>query len=367
MASNRSPAQVAVVLQADLHLPVQTGLGHPTGGEIHLFATEGHPDHLGAVPAGGVDGHGAPSAADVEEPGARGADDAQLAADQLVLGFLGVFQRGGLVDEPGARVGHGGPEHQAVELVAHVVVVADDLGVAGRRVQAADGPALLWRRGRRRPEDPQATCGPDHGGQGPEADPAEIPRRGVVQGAQQRVQVALDGQVAGDVGPGHAQLARGPQDPPDGVRRADPQGPDAVGGPDAGTVPELEPDRDARAHHGPHERGQRRGGTVTGRWIGATVRGVVRSSRSGGPAGGVQWGTLRCGRCARQLGDHGRPPRPGATIPVGVDPRTVRRSSTRPGGRPVRAGSGGAPRSGEAYRPVRAEILPVRTALTRSS
>ena len=68
----------------------------------------------------------------------------ELATDQLVLGLLGGVQPGGVGRAVGtrtaglphrARVGHGRPEQQLVELVADVVVVGDGGGVARDRVQ----------------------------------------------------------------------------------------------------------------------------------------------------------------------------------------------------------------------------------------
>ena len=85
-------AEVAVVLQPDLDPVGETRLLDPPSGQVDLLAAERHADHLRPVVACGVDGHRAPSAADVEEPCARSLVEAELAADQLVLGRLGLFE-----------------------------------------------------------------------------------------------------------------------------------------------------------------------------------------------------------------------------------------------------------------------------------
>ena len=72
----------------------------------------------------------------------------------------------------------------------------------------------------------------------------------------------FDGEVAGDEGPGHPELARGPQDAAQGVDRPDPQRPDPVGGTEPAPVPELEPHRCGAAHQGPDQGGQGLGGAA---------------------------------------------------------------------------------------------------------
>ncbi len=189
----------------------------------------------------------------------------EFAADQLVLGRLGVLQRGLGRGEPGARVGHARAEHQPVEVVAHVVVVADDLGVPGR-ASGAGRPACTPRaapaaaaRGRPDVGPPPpwwAGCaGRSGGGHGAR-------RRGAAR--EQPVEVAFDGQVAGDERTGHAQLAGRPQDAPHRVGRADPQGADAVGRPDGAPVPELEAEPGDRCPPRPGGRGRARSAALPG-------------------------------------------------------------------------------------------------------
>ncbi len=69
-----------------------------------------------------MQGHGAPAAADVEQPVAL--LEAELAADQFHLVVLGGLQ-GAALRPVGARVDHGRAEDECAEGVADVVVVAD--------------------------------------------------------------------------------------------------------------------------------------------------------------------------------------------------------------------------------------------------
>ena len=155
-ASKGPSVDVAVVLQADLDLVGQARLGDPLLGQLGLAPGDRDADRLDPVVLGGVQHHAAPAAAHVEQAHAR--LQAQLAADQLVLVGLRLLQRVGRVVEHRARVGQAGPEHEPVEGVGDVVVVADRRRVAGlavappvqadllgRRRQAADlrGPAQL--------------------------------------------------------------------------------------------------------------------------------------------------------------------------------------------------------------------------------
>ena len=181
----------------------------------------------------------------------------ELAADQIVFGLLRRFERGGRLDEAGARVRHARPEHQAVELVADVVVVADHLGVAAFGVSSAAGGGLLRRGGRGPAEDTQLESGP-HGENGrPRPRPQIGPRR-AVQCLEHAEDVALCFQFARDVRTADAELAGGPEHPADGVGRSDGEGSRPVGGPDRAPVPELETDRQAVAEEPLEEGGHHR-------------------------------------------------------------------------------------------------------------
>ena len=205
-------AHVAVVAEPDLRrgieaLPLDRLLG-PGG----LLPRQRHADHLDAVVLGRVPDHPAPAGPDVEQPHAR--LEAELAGDQVVLRELRLLQRGLLGREAGAGVGHRRPEDHLVEPVRDVVVVVDRPGVAAPGVpEALDEPAplgqrLLRRRGRRLEPAPAE----------PPGDLERLRRRRDLEPRlpleqhHRRVGVAGvhagQGQVAGDVGAGHARGRR---------------------------------------------------------------------------------------------------------------------------------------------------------------
>ncbi len=209
-----------VVLEPDLHLVRQTGLGDPLPGQRDLLGRDGHPDRRDAVVPGRVQQQRTPTAAHVQQP--HPGPQAQLAADQVELGRLGVLQALGARLPVRARVDHRGPEHQAVEVVAHVVVVADRRPVTAPGVQPALGRAgLLGRWGRLRAD----RTGPQRRGEQPApAGPHRVPqaRSQVLEvrafgeaghGRQDVVQVRVgrEVQVAGDVRPSEAELAGVPE------------------------------------------------------------------------------------------------------------------------------------------------------------
>ena len=99
-------AEQAVVLQPDLDPVGDAGLGDPLASERRLGLADGDADDGHVVVRGGVDGHRAPAAPDVEHPPAGVVVEPELAADQLVLGRLGVGEVRRRLDEAGARVRH---------------------------------------------------------------------------------------------------------------------------------------------------------------------------------------------------------------------------------------------------------------------
>ena len=189
----RPVVDVAVVLQADVHLAGEPSLLDPIRPELHLAWRHGHPDHLDAVVLGRMERHRAPSAAHVQQSHPR--PQAELLADQLVLGRLSRLQAHARVVPDRARVGHGRAQHEPVEVVGEVVVVGDGGGVALARVARAAHPRLLGR-GRQRPEPLDSRPG----GPGPAAAP---------------------GRAAGWPWPARTARRRGPP-PPRGPRRRRP-------------------------------------------------------------------------------------------------------------------------------------------------
>lgn len=214
----RTVPDVPVVLDPDLDPVSQSLFGDALAGERGLLGGEGHSGDLGAVLACCVHGHGAPAAADVEE--AVALLQGELAADQVELVALGVLQAAAVLPV-GAGVDHGRAEDQFVEVIAHVVVVADGLLVAASGVEGAGAAAdLLGGRGRWRPgpgQLQQAAGGGPHLGVPDRVDgvlrvrPALPEQPGhTVQGL---VQVAFDVEFARHPGAGQAQFARLPEQP----------------------------------------------------------------------------------------------------------------------------------------------------------
>ena len=158
------------------------------------------PTALHAVVLGRVEHHAAPPAPDVEQP--HPGLEAELAADELVLVRLRVLERGGVVVPHRARVGERRPEHHPVEVVRHVVVVRDRGGVAISRSGAGRGGALLRA---------EAASGfrpfqPDELGRGHDLTRSEVQLLDVVGHRDHVEDVAVDLELAGDVGAAEPEL-----------------------------------------------------------------------------------------------------------------------------------------------------------------
>src|ERR687898_653737 len=91
--------------------------------------------NLASVVLGGVEHHAAPAATHIEQAHPR--PQVELAADELVFVGLRLLQHVGGFVEHRARVGEARAEHEPVEGVGYVVVVADRRRVAGPAVPAA--------------------------------------------------------------------------------------------------------------------------------------------------------------------------------------------------------------------------------------
>jgi hypothetical protein len=132
--------QFAVVGDADVdELANACGFGAFTG-DPRLRLAERDAGDVHAVVLRRVDRPAAPAAADVEDALAR--LELQLGADELELGSLRLFERGGAAAEDRAAVGHRLAEEQLEELGWQVVVVAH------RATVARDAE---WRRARASP------------------------------------------------------------------------------------------------------------------------------------------------------------------------------------------------------------------------
>ena len=194
---------VAVVAVPDLDEVAQATAGDLLLGPERLVARQGHAQGLHAVVLGGVHRHLAPPAADVEQAHAR--LQRQLVGHQGVLGELRVLERRRLVRVRRAGVGHRRAEDQLVEAVRDVVVVLDRLGVAGLRVHPARLAMLLGRRRQ------VAVLQPD-GGQPHrrrrERRGGHVGDRQLAHRGERGVEVTVDVQVAGHVGPGEPERVR---------------------------------------------------------------------------------------------------------------------------------------------------------------
>src|SRR5690606_10365906 len=139
LAANVGRLQLAIVLQPELQRQVLVALAGIRG----LLLRDGHADRLDAVVGRGVRHEAAPAATDVEH--AHAGLQAELAADQVELGFLGAGEVVGVLPVA-ARVRQPGVEHGLVEVIAEVVVGASDLPSAAA-VLAVDQAGLQGQPG----------------------------------------------------------------------------------------------------------------------------------------------------------------------------------------------------------------------------
>ena len=152
----RTVIDLAVVLDPDLDEIVEPGLGHTSSGVLRLFVADRHPDDACSVVLRGVHRHRPPTTSDVEQPRRRaiGAGSGRrswrpsLRQIRSCLAAWRVDEGGIGRDEAGARIRHRRAEHDLVEVVADVVVMADHLLVTPERVAATPGDHLHGR-GRR--------------------------------------------------------------------------------------------------------------------------------------------------------------------------------------------------------------------------
>ena len=209
--------ELAVVLQADVHLVAHTGLADTLPGQLGLLAADRDADRLGPIAGRGVDHHRTPSTSDVEQPHPLALVEPELAGDEVVLRRLSIVERHVVVHEAGARVGHRLAEHDPVEVVADVVVVADRPRVTAQRMPSTLQPHLLRRRGRRPSDHPGALRCRDGLDDGPPPK-AEVLGAGVAQDLDDGDEVALGIDLTGDVGPAEPELVGLPQHPANGIQ-----------------------------------------------------------------------------------------------------------------------------------------------------
>ncbi len=255
IASNFSPAEVAVVHDADLDPVGDAGRLGSLPRFLGLRRGEGDADDAGPVAGRRPEREAAPAAADVEDTVAL--LQLELAGDGLELLLLGLLERPRPPREDPAAVGHRGVEEEREELVGDVVVVADGARVALLGVAAAAraqlGAGRLGRPGQAGgadgAEQERALVGPLQGRRLP-----------AVEEGDHGVHV-VDLDLAADVGPAEAELPGRPQHVGGGARRAQEEGRAAVrrrG--EAGPIPKLDPERplgDAGFDLAPQRRGVR--------------------------------------------------------------------------------------------------------------
>ena len=207
-------ADVPVVLHPDLDLRAEPGFGHPVVSEGCLLSAQGHTDDLRAIVTSGMERHGAPAAADVENARLGPFMEPELAAHMVELGLLRFLECAGGGLEPSARIGHGGTEHQAIEGIADVVVMADDFRIPMPGVSSTMGGSLFGRRRERRTYDTEsARRGPRQEGEAGDRSGANVGRGRLVQACEDLMDIALELKVSHHEGPGEPQLSGGPQDP----------------------------------------------------------------------------------------------------------------------------------------------------------
>ena len=231
--------------------------------------------------------------------------EAELAADEVVLGCLRRCERHARIAEPGAGVGHRGSQHQPVEVVADVVVVPDDLCVASGGVASASGVHLFGGRRGGPAESPQVPGCDRRARQRPQPGP-QVRRRGP-QRQNGVEEVSVDVDVAGDEGPAHAELPRRPQQLPQRFDRPDTDDRVRIGRPPARAVPELEPGRRPAHEHLEERADHARGAVVNGDPAGRRAGVADVSAHRTGPSSSRP----RRGRCCGSAGPTGPgcPPR----------------------------------------------------------
>ena len=229
--------KVPIVLEADLDTIGESGVDHAPTGQFGLRRADRDADDSRTVVLGGVHRHRSPTATDVEQALARSFMESELPTDQFVLRCL----RGGEVHprfrEAGARVRHARSEDQAVEVVADVVVVTDRLRVAVLRVPSPARWTRLFRRRRQWAPNGADPAGGSDGRQLVRRTHLHVRLRDVPHRREDRVDVALDLEVAGDVGAADAELVRGPDQSAQRVRRPHVDHADRLGGPERSCRP----------------------------------------------------------------------------------------------------------------------------------
>src|SRR6185437_10510770 len=126
---------VAVILQPDLDALREPNLGNAAAGELVLPLAQGDADAGDAIALRRPDQQAAPAAADIEKPLAR--LELKLATDMvelLLLRRVDILRPG---VEIGAGIDHLPVEPESVELIGHIVMMADRARIGGTAVAEA--------------------------------------------------------------------------------------------------------------------------------------------------------------------------------------------------------------------------------------
>ena len=121
-----------MVRVADLDKALEARLTHGALTPLGLLLAQGDAYDVDAALASGVHRHAAPAAADVEVPVAG--LEVHFLEDEAELVFLRLVEggvRGGVV---GAGVGHRIAQEELVEIIANVIMIRNDIGIALLRV-----------------------------------------------------------------------------------------------------------------------------------------------------------------------------------------------------------------------------------------
>ncbi len=184
-------AELPVVLQPDVDQVVEPGGGHPLPRPRRLLAADrdAHDVGPGGRWAACIASEPQPQPTSrSRRPGASWRPSLRQMSSCLsawASARLMVGRR-----EPGARVRHRRAEHDVVELVADVVVVAHHLAVAAEGVAPATRPHLLGRRRERRADDAGEPSGLPRSWQRPRHE-AHTSALDVVEGAEHGEEIAV--------------------------------------------------------------------------------------------------------------------------------------------------------------------------------
>ena len=114
---------------ADFHQVLESRVLDALPCRDRLSLAEGHRHDVRLVFGGGMHRHLPPPTPDVQKARVATLVKAELSTDEIVLGALRRLEGGGRLFEARARVGHRLTEHEAIKVIADVVVMRDRRGI----------------------------------------------------------------------------------------------------------------------------------------------------------------------------------------------------------------------------------------------